>query len=200
MLSCWEPDWVFHDLLYVFNSKLFYYEGLEPVCHSSICFLLSIQAKDLWGLRNLRYDTMKLVIGELIFVCEVNLLDKDGFTQFKLSHFYIDWSAVFRVSLNFKELLWNKEICFYSSVQPCFPFFCLSLPHTSFLKIFSHESTLFRLFPHFFLGTFVETMKSKAPVSSGCCPVLTLLPCAWGPDTPDPPPHWPLSPPPTISC
>lgn len=125
----------------------------------------------------------------------VNLLDKDGFIQFKLSHFYIDWSSVFSVSLNLKELLWNKEIRFYSSVQLCFPFFCLSLPHTSFLKNFNHESTLFRLFPLFLLGTFVKTMKSKAPVSSGCCPVLTLLPCAWGPETPDhPPPHASLAP------
>lgn len=101
----------------------------------------------------------------------VNLLDKDGFIQFKLSHFYIDWSSVFSVSLNLKELLWNKEIRFYSSVQLCFPFFCLSLPHTSFLKNFNHESTLFRLFP-FFSWHICENNEVE-----GTC-FLWVLPCA----------------------
>lgn len=91
---------------------------------------------------------------------------------------------MFCVSLNLKGLLWNKEICFYSSVPLCFPFFSLS-PHTSFLNISTHESTLFRLFPHFFLGTFVETMKPRAPVSSGCRHELTLLPRGWGPESPE---------------
>lgn len=113
------------------------------------------------------------------------MLDKDGFIQFKLNHFYSDWRS--GVQCFIKSPLWNKEICIYSSAQLCFPFFCFSPLHTSFLRISSPESTLLRLFPHFF-GTFVETMKPGAPVSSGCRHELTLLPRGWGPENSELPP------------
>lgn len=109
----------------------------------------------------------------------VNLLDKDGFIQFKLNHFYCDWSS--GVQCFIKSPLWNKEICIYRNAQCCFPFsfpssaFLLcTLPSSKFLAMnqlssaFFHISFLAHLWKQWSRG---HLFPPGAAMSSHCFPV-----------------------------
>lgn len=138
----------------------------------------------------------------------VHLLDKDGFVQFKLNHFYINWSfgvqcliwchnrtyVILSIKLLNLKPLWNKKWFLWkwsqradhtarilkllkhlwnpdfsaTLLQPFSSLDFLPLINTLFLPMNQICAAIFPDFVLFryFLGTFVETMKPRAPVSS----------------------------------